>query len=967
MKLAIRVNGQVHVFETDQPAVTFGRSPDCAIQVGDQAASRLHCRLESTPEGWKLVDLESSNGTSVNGQLTNSRLLRDGDVISIGAFSAVLNPAAVTPVADPVRPLPAGPVAQVARVDHAQRVVSSGARREKDGARGLVVSGLLAASLLFGGVWAVNHFYGGNNTAEQRATLEKASQLASRGELDSAEKALIELLSHPVGSDIHKDAKKALADIQGRIATRDAKAKQAAEAAEYAAASTKRASDLQAEFDKATADADALVVQEAYGPALDIWKRFNADNPGSALSAKADARLAEVMKSVQDAWDVLENRANSLVKMEETSAAAALVGSSIEKFQGTRFQFSAQDKLAALNRLAGLGTDVAGTGSKLSSRTQDSLLTVLDLVKARRYAQALREIDGVLSGAAAAEKASLEAQRAEIASQAALFGKLVDAVNGGWFKSRPLQLANDMSAYLVTATEDTLSIDFRDEAGKGGTTSKRWHQVEAEDMVGYFRSLDLSSADQLSLAAFCYSNAMNFTAAEVLYALIRKDASRQAAAFELVARQRGIAVPQNGFQWYEGGFYTQEELKFAKLEVDAKKGAQLVAQSDPKKAAEGYALYQRVMADPSGSADQKARVKAQYMSAVKTRKAALLKKLQDPTGVASAIAMREVKKELNERREEALRLIFDKGTYSDEDKGRSGQSKVNSAVAAVKELWDNPMPWASKSVKSIADLVSGVEQSNEWLRSMGAPASETDPSAVSSALSAAGAAMNLREFCMTATERMLLDRHKAVTAYNDGLSGFELPEKACIRAINDYRFMMGRADLEAQVQLGTAARQHASNMHEAKYFSHEGPLASRKSPADRARYAGYPGGVIGENIAQGVESAGSVFEAWYNWSTYHRNMLSDLYTQVGAGKSWTLWTVDFGRGGSAMGATVAGKGKGGSKGGNRDGGGASGTSGTSGGSSSRGGTSGSSGGMTGGTRGGVAGGVAGGSTGGGGC
>ncbi|KAF0239920.1 MAG: FHA domain-containing, partial [Planctomycetota bacterium] len=886
MKLAIRVNGQVHNFETDQSAVTFGRSPDCAIQVGDPAASRLHCRLESTPEGWKLIDLESSNGTSVNGQPTNSRLLKDGDVISIGAFSATLNPAVVMPLAEPVRPLAAGPVAQVARVDHAQRVVSSGARRGKDGARGLVVSGILAASLLVGGVWAVNHFYGGNNGAEQRAALEKATQLASKGDLESAEKAIIELLSHPVGSDVHKDAKKALSDIQGKIATRDAKAKQAADAAALAASSTKRASDLAAEFEKATADADALVVQEAYGPALDVWKRFNADNPGSALASKATARMGEVMKSIQDAWDILENRANSLVKMDETSAAAALVGSSMEKFQGTRFQFSAQEKLAALNRLAGLGTDVAGAGTKLSAKTQDSLLTVVDLVKARRYAQALREIDGVLSGAGASEKASLEAQRAEIASQAALFGKLVDAVNGGWFKSRPVELANDMSAYLVTATEESLSIDYRDEAGKGGTTSKRWHQVEADAMVGYFRALDLSASDQLSLAAFCYSNALGSTAAEVLIALIRKDASRQDAAFELVARQRGISVPAGGFQWYEGGFYTQEELKFAKLEVDAKKGAQLVAQADPKKAAEGYALYQRVMADPSGSADQKSRVKAQYMSALKTRRATLLRKLQDPASVASAIATREVKKELNDRREEALRVIFDKGIYADSDQGRSGQSRVNMAVASVRELWDNPMPWASKSVKSIADLVSGVEQSNEWLRSMGAPASDTDPSAIASALAAAGAAMNLREFCMTASERMLLDRHKAVSTYNEALTGFDSFEKECIRSINDYRFMMGRPDLEAQLQLGAAAEQHASNMHDAKYFSHEGPLANRKSPADRARFAGYPGGAIGENIAKDVEAGSAAFNAWYNWSTYHRNMLSDLYTQVGAGKSW---------------------------------------------------------------------------------
>ncbi len=957
LKLSIRANGQEHLFETDLVAVTFGRSPDCTIQVSDQAASRLHCRLEQTPQGWRLVDLESSNGTSVNGRLTNAQLLKDGDVISIGAFSTVINPVLVAPA--PV----ASQIVNAPRVDHVQRAAVVGASREKEGARGLIAAGVLSAALLAGGAWAVNHFYGASSAkvTEQRNVLGQAEKQIHRGDLDGAEKSLVALLSKPVHADVHKKARTMLDDVRAQIAARDAKYQKEADAAFAAAEAARKAAEFQTEFDYATAAADALVVQECYGPALDVWKRFAAGNTDTALAPKIQSRMQEVLKAAQDAWETLENRANSLVKMDEPKAAMALVGSSVEKFQGTRYAFLAQDKLAAINRLAGGTTEVASAESKLSARAQDSLLTVEDLVKARRYSQALRELDGVISGASAAEKAGLDSRRAEIATQAALFDKLVTAVNAGWFKSRPIDAGSDMSAFLVKADDDGLGIDYRDEAGRGGMTTKRWHQIAAEEMVDWFRMMELSLDEQVALAAFCYSNGMAYSAAEVLHLVVLKDASRQDAAFQMVARHRGIPVPAGGFVWYEGGFYGQDELKYAKLEVDAKKGASLIAQADPKKANEGYELYRRVMADQGAGADLKSRVTAQYVNALKSRRTALIKKLQDSQTLAGPVVMREMKKELNRRRDEALRAIFDRTAYSDDDKGASGQAKVDAAVAQVRELWDNPVPYAAKSIPAVADVVKGVEQSNAWLREMGAGVPDAG-SEIAAALAKIGSSVNLREYCMTAGERALLDRHKMITAYNDSHAGFQSAEKECIRSINEYRFMMGRAALEAHDLLGKAAREHAADMVTNKYFAHESALANKKTPADRCRVAGYPGGGIGENIGQGSESGSSVFGAWLTNSTYHRNMLNDLYTQVGAGTNGTRWVADFGRGGTAIGSTTAAAGK---KESGKSGGGSRGSSGGD--VSGGGGTGDRPSVMGSGRRGGVSGGegVAGGSTGGG--
>lgn len=894
LKLSIRSNNQEHLFETDQAAITFGRSPDCTVQVSDPAASRLHCRLERTPQGWKLVDLESSNGTAVNGRMTNSQLVADGDVISIGGFSAVVNPV-IVPAASAIVSAP--------HVNHQQRAAAVSARREREGARGLLAAGVLSAALLTGGVWAANKYLVNGKGSEQRAALERAEQLASRGEIDAAEQALVALLSNPVQSDVHKKAKKILDDVRARITARDDKARQDADAAALAAENARRAAEIGEQFEFATVTADALVVQESYGPALDVWKRFSATYPGSPLAAKVEARTQEVLKAAQDAWERLEGRANSLVKMDEVAAAAALVGSSVEKFQGTRYAFLAQDKLAALHRLAGGGTEVASAGSPVSAKTRDSLLAVDDLVKARRYTQALREIDGVLGSASGDEKAGLQSRRSEIAAQAALFGKLVEAVNGGWFRTRPMDAGSDMSAYLVKADEDGVGIDYKDEAGRGGMTTKRWHQVEGEDMVAWFRMLDLGADDQMALAAFCYSNGMTYSAAEVLHLLILKDGSRQDAAFEMVARHRGIPVPAGGFVWYEGGFFGQDELKYAKLEVDAKKGAALVAQADPKKAQEGYELYRRVVSDPGAAADLKSRVTAQYVSALKSRRAALVKKLQDSSALSGPVVMRDLKKELNRRRDEALKVIFDRAAYPDDDKGASGQARVDSAVAQVRELWDNPVAWAARSLPAVADVVRGIEQSDGWLREMGAGGGASPE--VAEALAKLGGSVNLREYCMTSGERVLLDRHRMITAYNDTHAGFQSVEKECIRAINDYRFMMGRPALEAHELLGKAAREHAADMTKNNYFGHESQIQGRKTPADRCRAAGYPGGAIGESLAQGSESGMSAYNAWLTNSTDHRNVLSDLYTQVGAGMSGSRWVANFGRGGTAIGTTAS--------------------------------------------------------------
>ena len=65
-------------------AITIGRLPDCTIPIGDPNASRRHAQVLRDGVDVRLVDLNSTNGTRVNGLPVREHRMRAGDVITIG-------------------------------------------------------------------------------------------------------------------------------------------------------------------------------------------------------------------------------------------------------------------------------------------------------------------------------------------------------------------------------------------------------------------------------------------------------------------------------------------------------------------------------------------------------------------------------------------------------------------------------------------------------------------------------------------------------------------------------------------------------------------------------------------------------------------------------------------------------------------------------------------------------------------
>jgi pSer/pThr/pTyr-binding forkhead associated (FHA) protein len=72
--------------ELDSTAVTVGRSPENELVLdSDEFASTKHARIEPRRDGVWLEDLDSTNGTFVNGMKVKQRhKLSPGDVIRVG-------------------------------------------------------------------------------------------------------------------------------------------------------------------------------------------------------------------------------------------------------------------------------------------------------------------------------------------------------------------------------------------------------------------------------------------------------------------------------------------------------------------------------------------------------------------------------------------------------------------------------------------------------------------------------------------------------------------------------------------------------------------------------------------------------------------------------------------------------------------------------------------------------------------
>ena len=89
--LTTQAKGKV-AYEFAERSITIGRAPDNMIVIDDPSVSNRHALLELSGETYRLKDLDSTNGTKVNGVPITETVLRFEDRVRFAAIEARFEP-----------------------------------------------------------------------------------------------------------------------------------------------------------------------------------------------------------------------------------------------------------------------------------------------------------------------------------------------------------------------------------------------------------------------------------------------------------------------------------------------------------------------------------------------------------------------------------------------------------------------------------------------------------------------------------------------------------------------------------------------------------------------------------------------------------------------------------------------------------------------------------------------------------
>ncbi|GEM_PF-3639690 len=954
-KLIVRQGGQEQVVDLSEATVTMGRSSEQnTIALRDIKASRQHLQIEKATHGWKLVDLESSNGTSVNGQKVNTALLRNGDKITVGAVevqfidehAATVDvppdqvPAASKPAPEPspsetaVPVLISRPAPSVDAPKPAPLVREVAPRKKNYVGMAIGLAAGFAALCVLKILWNDISF-----ESNARDAYASAVQLKEQGKMADAAKAYEKVLLDYKGTKVETGAQRDLKQVRDHMARWDEAKDELSHAkllacvqsdpmyvemelsqlaARYADTPyagefqalieqmkhemASRADDSFATAKKRAADAASRGI---YGDSLDEWKRFQANFAGLPICEKVEAEISSILAAASKDWNGIVATANDLALDGKFIEARKTYRDNENRFRGTRYIAEVGRKMRVLEALAsGSSADELAQAEKRLAPHRGDLdqlaLRADDLARQRLFTKALEAVTELDARLAEVKDDALKAEYgprgSDIRDMAGLFGKLVARLHDGSFQNKKYALAPEVTGEIADATDLYLDVKFSQ-----GFARVNWVNVPAPQLLELAGRMGLESEDVYALAVFAWDNGLdrdgNITMQQ--FANRAKDAGKP-RLFNSVARHRAIPEPSDGFTYFKERWLTLEEHKYALLDDKRDGICSRIKASDDGDMMKGLGEMDALLAD--------ATLRADFVdSCKKARIASLVEKKNQKIAAVMALPaymnfnkLKGLKQQLNAARKEAMATIFDLKIYPDENHGIVGQSKVDEKVDAVRDLWDKPLAVVAKFDTNVETAINSVKKIQELLQKYDAPqvsasgAEDGGNEELESILAVINEKLSLRNVCLDSGETSILEYNKKVWAFNEKVeSDIRGEERQVITLVNEYREMMGMKILEIEDHLVQAARKHSMDMEAKGYFAHDS--LDGRGPGDRCREAGYKSMGVGENIAMGMSTPEEANNGWYNSSGHHRNMLGG-WNQMGCGRSGVYWTEDFGAG-----------------------------------------------------------------------
>ncbi len=78
-------------FDIEETTLTMGRGPDNQLCLADASVSTHHCVIEREGQKYTLRDLDSTNGTRLNGQMVKTSRLNPKDIIQVGSVNLLFD------------------------------------------------------------------------------------------------------------------------------------------------------------------------------------------------------------------------------------------------------------------------------------------------------------------------------------------------------------------------------------------------------------------------------------------------------------------------------------------------------------------------------------------------------------------------------------------------------------------------------------------------------------------------------------------------------------------------------------------------------------------------------------------------------------------------------------------------------------------------------------------------------------
>ncbi|MGQ0612532.1 MAG: CAP domain-containing protein [Planctomycetaceae bacterium] len=896
-KLRIEYQGAATEVHLGAASTTLGRSNRCTIALPAPGLADVQFRLEAKGGGFRLKDDGGAESTRVNGKAVFATALRHGDIIEVAGLRCVFLDEA--PLAE--EPVPASAAAPAPPA------------QPRTGAVLGIAGGAVAVLAVF------FFLLKGSPPGRDAAFLMREAQAllrAAEAEPVSAEPRLRDAcaLLEELVSDHARSTSAGLANLKLEAARRtltDLAQVRAEETLVLAADEERevdetyrrlaalrsrgdpivsaRAAELESALEaswlrkrqEACAEAEgaaAVALQgRRFAEAASVWSALRA--LGYAFADRAAAGEKEVEEAARKEYRMLLDAAE---QAGEIDARLATLEGGRAMFQGTRHAEDLEVRISSL-RARRTGPPVVVLEPKKdpvpSTREAetpppdlpyDDSDEVLALVKARKYGAAAALVQQIQDRSGALVRAE------ELALLAGVWADVVAAVQARPGDFTEILIRPGVRRDAAGADQEFLRIQV-----PGGETPYAWETIPAEAFPRLFRIAGLLKPPRLGCALF-FDEEKLLDEAQARYVEFFRAGSELTQLHRLLARRRGVPVPEGGFVLHKDQLVTPEEREALLLQESIDKLARDAATVEPKRRAAALDELEKLGAP----------ARAALVAALEAQSRKVGEELTGLKLFTAERAALQLGAELTKRREFALAFILDATAYPYPNPPEGAQEEAERRVAAVREITDNPYPLllaesprARELDAELADLDARLERVDPGRDSPG----EAVRAAITEAIDMMRAAVSPRD-----KERIAYNEW--VERYNRELTGtsIEEEERANVQAVNDYRWRMGLHCVKIDERLVRASRKHSIEMGQADYFAHESPTPHLLQPGQRARREGYGGGV-GENIARGPATGLDAFRGWFKSSGHHRNMVQPGWTEMGCGaykNHW--WTQLFG-------------------------------------------------------------------------